>query len=277
MKRILSSLVAAVTVFVTASSCTSYVHTISTERRHVSQTGVELALKTVSVSFVEGSQSDSLFMADVADFFALSLEKEFFEGESAIELFDIKATEGADYSSRDTLAQLVMSTDSDVAILFDQPSFAQVNTRDTLVKFNLYVYDSLNDKADTVRTFFCKKTVRSLDGVAPKIGELLASYFAPSWEREDVSIYFFDSDEWVKPADLANSGKWKEAMNLWLDLTSTKNSMKRATASYNIAVCCYMLEEYGYALKWLERADADAEIANVPSLRRKIINAQANQ
>ena len=74
----------------------------------------------------------------------------------------------------------------------------------------------------------------------------------------------------LEAAVAASDYRWKDALDIWISLTSTNNLQKRSCAEYNIAVACYMMREYGLALEWLDRSDADYPVAEARSLRQKI-------
>ena len=255
------------------ASCSYYTYPVQVEHREASSTGVDVTGKTISVSFVQDSPKDSLFQSEVADAFAAGLEKLYFDGESAIELFSMKNRSGADYSARDTLVQLAVSTDSDVAFLFDRPSYTVTESGDTTyVKFHLYAYDSLGDK-DSVLVFAGTKKFSHSDSFPESSGNQLSGYFDNSWVTESYTVYFYDEEKWTDAVVLAEECKWEEALNAWLKIiSSTSNTQKRALASYNAGLACYILEKYDLALKWLARAESETQVAQAPSLRRKIIN-----
>ena len=70
--------------------------------------------------------------------------------------------------------------------------------------------------------------------------------------------------------ELAAEYEWKAAMELWFNLLSTKDMLKRSCAEYNIAVACYMLGDYELAGEWLDRSDSDNKLAQSDALRKRI-------
>ena len=67
---------------------------------------------------------------------------------------------------------------------------------------------------------------------------------------------------------------WKGAMDIWIELLSSNDMMKRASAEYNIAVACYMLGDLDLASEWLDRSDADNKLPTLSDALRKRIEAR---
>ena len=59
-------------------------------------------------------------------------------------------------------------------------------------------------------------------------------------------------------------------MDIWLELLSSKDMLKRSCAEYNIAVACYMLGDLDLASEWLDRSDTDNRLAQSDALRKRI-------
>lgn len=256
-----------------AASCSYYTYPISVERRGPSRAKVDLGGRSMSVSFVYLSSKDSLFQSRLAEGFAGGLEKEYFEEENAVEIFAIKKLKVSEYDSRDTLVNLVMDTNADVAFLFDLTDFTLGGVRDTLsYKVNLYSYDSL-EKRDTVRRYYGKRNYDSSNvNQGYQVGEAMAESFAPIWTSQTNYIYLYDDDPWQAAGRLSADLKWKEALGAWCDIVSgSKNADRKATASYNAALCCYMLGDNALATKWLQMAEKyNPELPQIAVLRKRI-------
>lgn len=268
-KETLSRMAAAAALVMTMSACSYYTYPVAIERKAPSVTGLDLPGKSVSVSFVSGSQKDSVYMSALAENFAVGLESFLFDSESAIDLFSIKQTRGADYMQKDTLTQLVMSTDADVAFLFDAPEYTLDGRDTTYVRMKFYVYDSLS-KIDSVYAFSGRKKYANLDKLPAETGTQFAQYFQPQWKLEEVKVYFSDDESSQKAALLASDFKWSKAMEIWLDMASSKNLQRRALMSYNVALACHMLGNDEMALTWLDRAESNYEVGQAKSLRARI-------
>lgn len=256
---------------IAAVSCAPLTYTIEVQEKGPSTSGVNIDGKTVSLAFVQSSPADSSSMAAVADGLAIGLEECFFGGQTAIDLFSLKAVDGAQYNAKDTLVNLVVDTFSDIVFVFDSRKYSFSPEGDTLqTVYPLYVYDSM-DKQDAVR----KYTVRSaysndLEDLS-YVGQQLAVNFQPTWSNASYTMYYYDSSSsWVDAATYAADEKWGEALQAFLKLVDTQNLTKRACAEYDIALCCYMLGDYELAKSWLDRCDADDELPNSPSLRKRI-------
>ena len=153
-------------------SCGPMSYLMRVELRYPSKSGLELGNKTFSVAYLDdGKHEDSLFIASVADGFAQRLESEYFGGEMRIPVYNVEKNPGGDYSSRDSVLNILMETGSDVVFVFDSPDISDISlsapqkvgspaVRDSayLVKGSmmyslaLYVYDSMN-KDDRVLVF----------------------------------------------------------------------------------------------------------------------------
>ena len=69
----------------------------------------------------------------------------------------------------------------------------------------------------------------------------------------------------------ADELKWDEAIDLWMDLARLKNPTQSSCARYNIALGCYMLEQYDLALEWLDSSDKVLPLSLNRGLRRRIM------
>lgn len=291
------------------AACGPSRHIVHVEMRHPSRSGMDMAGKSVSVVFLEvdDSVSNSL-LRGMADGFAHSLERDYGTGEGSIGVYKVRKTPGAVFSDKDSLVNLILDTGSDVVFLFDtlktgtlsmggpesvvSPSSADssfISTGTLPFTVRLYGYDSM-DKNDKVYSFggssiasphaysdgkqtdavLKRRAEESLPDVGFEAGKILSASFMPQWKHEQYSIVYFDSQPWYKAVDYAERYYWKEAMDIWLGLLDTNDLLKRSCAAYNIAVSCFMLGDYELASQWLERSDADNELAWSASLRKRI-------
>ena len=79
-----------------------------------------------------------------------------------------------------------------------------------------------------------------------------------------------EADDIDEAREKAEAFDWKGAMDIWLNQCNSKDPLKRASASYNIATACYMMGDYHLALKWLDSADQDADLVVSAGLRKRI-------
>jgi hypothetical protein len=63
---------------------------------------------------------------------------------------------------------------------------------------------------------------------------------------------------------------WKGAMDIWFELLDSVDIMKRACASYNLALSCYMLGDYKLAEEWLDLSDKETSLPMSATLRKRI-------
>lgn len=308
MKRLnLFCLIAGTAVSVLAfPSCDPQAFSMNVEMRYPSASGIDISGKSAAVVYLEDDmQKDSVFNEYLANGFASSIESDYFGGRQSIGLYKMAKADGSDYSSADSLSRLVMETGSDIVFLFDAPEFGNVRVSEfnksggdgsdwydvsAPVKIRLYAYDSMAGK-DTVYVWEGSRNLTSkvhIDGTASAsdvpslfwptldeqgemVGDLSSGIFKPVWKTEQYTFIYFDSpSEWETASRAAFEYKWKEAIEVWLKLVDTKNTMRRSCAEYDIAQACYMLGENELALKWLDRSDEDYPVSLSQGLRKRI-------
>ncbi len=309
MKNRLSLVAGAFMTALMAVSCSPQMFNMPIDMRHASASGLDLGGKTFSLVYVDnGFKADSCLSHGLAEGFAISLEKEYFGREKCIDIYKIQEQEGADYSNKDTLVNLVLDCQSDVVFLLDTPDFKNISVSggvdsgiasiDSAMKVtafldieqSIYVYDSMCRK-DTVFTKVCRQTLSqplflpqdydqktllsklavSLESEGIRAGGEMTGTFRPVWKTEECDIIYYDSNEWIEAVQAAVEFRWKEAMSKWLHIvTSTRNMDKRSCASYNMALACYMQGDYKLALEWLDSSDKDCPISLSEDLRKRI-------
>lgn len=296
-----------------ACACGPSRHAVQIEMRYPSKSGLDLAGKTVSVVYV--SDSDSLvskFNGAMAEGFASALEQDYETGDGSIAVYETLSRPGADYASRDSMFNYMMSTRSDVVFLFDLPQLGQmtvsgatkvgsassadssyISTGGIQYKLHLNCYDAMN-KEDKVIAFggvstaspyvysngklssaaILKKAYEALPEAAEVAGRNVAEAFKAQWKHEQYSIAYYESQKWYEALYLANQYEWKAAIDIWLAELDTSDLMKKACAEYNIAVACYMLGDYALALEWLDRSDKDNKMPTLSDAMRKRIKSR---
>ena len=306
MKRILALCVAAAGLMV---SCAPSKHAIQIEMRHPSRSGVDLVGKNVSVVYLENDdQVSTEFGQSMADGFAYTLEQDYGTGSSSIGIYRMRQLPGADYSQRDSLFNILMDTGSDVVFLIDTLKFGHmtvggpsrvtypasadssyVSSASVPYTLKLYCYDGMG-KEDKVQIFggtslarpdvysngkddstvATSKAWKALGAEGWNAGVLVADSFKSQWKHEQYSVVYYDSDKWYKALERAAQYDWKGAMDIWLELLSTKDMMKRSCAEYNMAVGCYMLGDYQLATEWLDLSDKDNKLPISDAMRKRI-------
>ncbi len=308
MKR--SSILAVSALLLCMGACSPQTFTMNLEMRQPSQSGFDLAGKSLSVVYLEEAGKDTVFAKHLATGFAEALEKDYFGGREAVGVYRMEKRPGADYASRDTLLNLVLDSDDDVIFLFDAPEFQEATLGETRASaleaadssrlvvarvpysLRMYAYDSMN-KADTVRTFVGNSTFNQVifgsdktteaqfmrhlwDNTnntatqAQDAGNRSAAKFKAVWKEESVTFYYFENADWTDAAEAAYSFKWNQAMDKWMSLLNTKNYERRAYAEYNLAAACYVTGDLGLASQWLDQSDKDGKVELSDSLRRRI-------
>ena len=167
-----------------------------------------------------------------------------------------------------------MATDADVLFLFDSPRIT--TSRDSLLASSyLYVYDGLDKKRDSVIAITLNKRYlnnASLQTAVASYGANLSGMFARDIRKEYYSLIYYDySDNWVSALLSAADSKWDDAMNKWMNIISgTSNAEQKACAAYNMAVGCYLMEEYALALEWIQQSEKYYPISLTTGLKQKI-------
>ena len=306
MKRILALCIVAAGIIV---SCSPSKHAIHIEMRHPSKTGIDLAGKNISVVYLENdNQVATDFGESMADGFAYTLEQDYGTGYGSIGIYRMRQTPGSDYSKRDSLFNILMDTGADVVFLFDTVKFGSmtvggpsrvaypssvdssyVSSGSIPYTMKLYCYDGMG-KEDKVQAFggtslarpevysngkddstiAVRKAWKTLGAEGWNAGALIADSFKSQWKHEQYSVVYYDSDKWYKALDKATQYDWKGAMDIWLELLSTTDQMKRACAEYNLAIGCYMLGDYQLAAEWLDMSDKDNKLPISDALRKRI-------
>ena len=289
-------------------SCGPSKHAVHVEMRHPSKTGVSLAGKNVAVVYLEGDNAvSSEFCESMADGFAYTLEQDYGPG-TQMSIFRMRSLEGADYSKKDSLFNILMDTGTDVVFLFDtvrfgtmtvggpsrvsypsSPDSSFVSNGNIPYTMKLYCYDGMN-KEDRVQAFggtaiarpevysngkddstvATSKAWKSLGIEGWDAGVKIADSFKSQWKHEQYSIIYYEGEKWYAALEKAEQYDWKGAIDIWMGLLSTNDLMKRACAEYNISVACYMLGDYALAKEWLDLSDKENKLPLSDALRKRI-------
>lgn len=302
MKRSLLSAIAALSALVALQSCDPQAFSMNVEMRYPSSSGMSIDGKSVAVVYLnEDSAKDSVFNECLANGFASAIEKNYFNGAEAVNLYKMPKVVGGVYSNADTLINLIVDTGCDIVFLFDAPEFGNVQIKEQKtstsgtyypvsvpVAVKLYGFDSLSG-SDTVRVWTGTRMLSAnmeaslgrqaaadslwnrIGSSAENLGEVSARTFAPVWKEETYTFIYYESPEaWLAAAQYASDYKWNEAMKVWISLLDTNNTMKRSCAEYNIATACFLMGDNELALKWLNSSDEDYPISLSKALRKRI-------
>lgn len=302
MKRSLLSAIAALSALVALQSCDPQAFSMNVEMRYPSSSGMSIDGKSVAVVYLnEDSAKDSVFNECLANGFASAIEKNYFNGAEAVNLYKMPKVVGGVYSNADTLINLIVDTGCDIVFLFDAPEFGNVQIKEQKtstsgtyypvsvpVAVKLYGFDSLSG-SDTVRVWTGTRMLSAnmeaslgrqaaadslwnrIGSSAENLGEVSARTFAPVWKEETYTFIYYESPEaWLAAAQYASDYKWNEAMKVWISLLDTNNPMKRSCAEYNIATACFLMGDNDLALKWLNSSDEDYPISLSKTLRKRI-------
>lgn len=297
------------TLLLGAAACGPSKYTMHLEMRQPSKAGVDLSGKNVSVVYLEDGRSlQDGFNANMAEGFAASIEKDLGTGEGSVGVYRMTRREGGDYSSKDTLVNLLMDTGSDYIFLLytvklgemtvggssrvaytASPDSSVINSGSIPFTLKMYGYDAM-DKKEEVRAFGgtaiaqppvysdgnssqAQLKVKAYDALPAEgwsAGEMVGDAFASQWKVEGFSITYFGSQKWIDALEKADRFDWQGAMDIWFTLLDSKDVLKRSCASYNIAVACYLLGDYRLSEEWLDLSDKESELPLSASLRKRI-------
>lgn len=292
-----------------AVACGPSRHAIHVEMRHPSKSGIEFSGKTISVVHLENDNTLNNHLSEgIADGLAYALEQDYDTGEGSVGIYRMRVVPGADYSSRDTLVNLLMDTGSDVIFLLDtlsvglmtmggassvaapsSPDSSYISTGNLPFKMKLFCFDAMNmdekvydfsgssvavpfaysDGRQTEETIR-ERAVASLSELGFEVGTTISASFKSQWKYEQYSVVYFDSPTWITAMEYADKYYWKDAMNIWLELLDTNDMLKRSCAAYNLALASYMLGDYELASLWLDRSDIDNKLPMSDTLRKRI-------
>lgn len=288
-------------------SCSPETLTMHLEMRYPSKSGLDLSRKSIAVVCMDDSSGkDSLFNAAVATGLSRSLEKDYFGGDEAIDIFRIPR----DSITLDLMHSLVMDTGSDVIFLLNDSALGPVELGDNVVvtgadnvdssfvsraripfSTRLSLYDSMGkedrvfhyngasalrpavyNNGMTAAPFLEEKALHSITRSAEAVGAQISNQFLPTWKEESYSFYYYSTwdNEWVEAAYDAFEYRWPDAVKIWMKEVGSSNEEKRACACYNIALAFYMMGDMNLATRWLDQADQALPLALSPGLRKRI-------
>ena len=268
MKKLLFPLLALLAV----SACSPQVYSLMLDVRGPSTSGLDLSRKSLAIVTME--TPDSTFDRNAASAMARVLEQDYFGGEELVGMYRVPA---ADSVSLDLMHSLIMDTDADVVFLLNSTIDLPDDKARLPLRTNLSVYDSMGE--DKVHRFKGQAYMLPKDGTsdlseeAEKVGNRIATRFLSTWKTESFSLYYFDdfnAGSWESALKLSYENKFAKAIDVWSKFVKGGTALKRAAASYNIAMAFYLLEDYEMASKWLDMADSLENLSLSPGLRKRI-------
>ncbi|MBR4735889.1 MAG: tetratricopeptide repeat protein [Bacteroidales bacterium] len=268
MKKLLFPLLALLAV----SACSPQVYSLMLDVRGPSTSGLDLSRKSLAIVTME--TPDSTFDRNAASAMARVLEQDYFGGEELVGMYRVPA---ADSVSLDLMHSLIMDTDADVVFLLNSTIDLPDDKARLPLSTSLSVYDSMGE--DKVHRFKGQAYMLPKDGTsdlseeAEKVGNRIATRFLSTWKTESFSLYYFDdfnAGSWESALKLSYENKFAKAIDVWSKFVKGGTALKRAAASYNIAMAFYLLEDYEMASKWLDMADSLENLSLSPGLRKRI-------
>lgn len=250
-------------------SCAPARYILDAEMRYTSRAGVDLTDKNVTIVYGQaGVYPNDPFLKSMADGFAWNLRDRYQSSIGQVKVCELKSA--SQYTSRDSLINLLVKTGADVVFLLDK-----VDLQSSSFSFVMRCYDAMNQK-DKVQLFTGSSVAESMSSneeVAAQgweAGKEVASAFEPQWKHEQYSLYYFESEGWYAALEKAQAFDWKAAMDIWIKYLKVKDQLKSACAAYNIATASYMMGDYELATRWLDYADENADLLVSPGLRKRI-------
>jgi len=225
----------ALSALLALASCAPQAFVVNSQMRGASTSGLNLNGKTMGIVYVYGDEArDTVLNGALVTGFATRLEADYFNGSQEIEIFKMHGRPDADYSSKDSLVNLVMDTGKDVVFLFDKPIVGTAVFSDP-IKLNgsnlpadssyasackvpftttLYVYDSMN-KDDKVLGYSGSKEIStsvysngkaskaqlerklwtSAAPYAEEAGSSAAKSFLSTWNDDQFYVIYYDGAE----------------------------------------------------------------------------------
>lgn len=255
-----------------AVSCSPEVYSLHLDVRQPSQSGLDLARKSMAIVTME--TPDSTFDRNSASAMAAVLEQDYFGGEELIGMYRIPAV---DTVSLELMHGLVMDTEADVIFVLNSTLGPTLDETRVPVNTRLSVYDSMGEdkvnhyKGSAILT--PKDNEAGLPDEAERVGSRIATRFLPTWKTESFSLYYFDdfyNSKWEKAVTYSYKNDFAKAIDIWMELVKSGSAMKKAAASYDMAMAFYLLEDYEMAAKWLDMADSLENLTLSKGLRKRI-------
>lgn len=266
MRRIFRILTAALL----ATSCMPSAYMMMLDSREPSPSGLDLSGKSVSLIYLESpSGVDTLFNNRLSDVLALGLEKDYFDGERAVDVRRMVKDAGGDYSSKDTLAKYVLDLDSDVVLIVDAPK-VQDNGTSKMGQTFVYAYDSMGK--DSVYVLDSRYKLDALSASkAISVASSLLPPLSSEWKTEDFYFIYFDSSrKWYTAIEQVEDFAWDKAIETWMEIIPEASPTAQSCAMYNISTACYILGEYELASEWLDRSDETHVVSLSKGMRSRI-------
>lgn len=256
--RIFRSILALMALMPVMVSCGLTYETLSVQLMKPSLSSLDFKNKTMSAFMVYKNSQDSTICCRAMTSFVEKMSQEY---STPVTLFSLPYDSSAVYSDRDTLAKFITMANTDVLFLACPTSDYDFVTG--VMEYKILIYDCLL-KEDLV---YSMKDIK-ISALNPSAtSDILAVNFCPSWKNANFKILYFDGNSaWTDAMNQAIVGNWTAAVDGWIAILSGATSLNyRMAAEYNIAVGCYLLNDYPLAQKWLEQAITDCGGSVTPS------------
>ena len=255
---------------------------VNLEKRQKSE-GIDLAGKSISVVCAGLNAEQQAVAASIGEGFSAALEKDYFEGEKGIALFEVDSL----VPTRESILSLLVETGSDVLFVFSTSLGSPSSTvhegksaKSVPCEVRLYAYDSLGE--DSVKQYVGKTSFvdpapgpgLSEEGLvaAMDIGKAAAARFLSKWQTAQYSFYYRSTFQsaWDEATEAVLKMDWKEAVSKWMTLLDAKDPLTRSALEYNIATAMHLTGDNKLAIKWLDVSEKDASLPLQSGLRKRI-------
>lgn len=269
------------------TSCVPQMRYVEVERRSVNDFVLPLDGKTVSVFPIVQGRADSIALSAAGIGLAEKIEEDRSMERGAVGVYSIPHSEFSGFRGKEEgihsadssyITKLMLNTGADFLIFLSDIAIGNIdvvtnldfttlilpysvtmsvcNPLDYSLFYNKTVVDSLylqgsgiiaeNEVAEVLRE-------NSLN-VAKNIGVKLGTKLSVQWVACERILATFNDEKWNKAFNYANMFKWREAIEIWMELANDQNPRKAACAAYNVAVGCEILEEFRLSGEWVDAA-----------------------
>lgn len=98
-----------------------------------------------------------------------------------------------------------------------------------------------------------------MERLAVKLGSEVAKHISPHWEKDTRKYYAYGNGQLVRAGNLAQSGYWERASNIWFDLVEgegVSNSVVKK-ACFNMILASEVAGDLDLAIVWAERCEEE--------------------
>lgn len=91
-------------------------------------------------------------------------------------------------------------------------------------------------------------------GLISTVADYFANVIMPYWDTQTRNVYEGSGPDARLALKAAQNFKWKEALSVWMKLSTVPNDQTAAEMYYNVSVGLEAMGEYELALKWMKQS-----------------------